>query len=138
MPAPGNGYRPQRRPLEASGRENGRTPRRNANRLHLPSYNEAPGMDQLGKALRLVIGHGMGGEPLPDGTGQVVQAGQRPRLVDGSRHLVCEHGWPFDGPRVSEGDAMTALPSPDKASSFGEFTFPVDSRLGVVRAWELW
>ena len=28
---------------------------------------------------------------------------------------------------------MTALPSPDKASSFGEFTFPVDSRLGVVR-----
>ncbi len=28
---------------------------------------------------------------------------------------------------------MTAPPSPGKASSFGEFTFPVDSRLGVVR-----
>jgi hypothetical protein len=28
---------------------------------------------------------------------------------------------------------MTALPSPGKASPFGEFTFPVDSRLGVVR-----
>ncbi len=28
---------------------------------------------------------------------------------------------------------MTALPSPGKASSFGEMTFPVDSRLGVVR-----
>jgi hypothetical protein len=32
---------------------------------------------------------------------------------------------------------MTALPSPGKASSSGEMTFPVDSRLGVVRAWEL-
>ena len=32
---------------------------------------------------------------------------------------------------------MTALPSPGKASPFEEFTFPVDSRSGVVRAWEL-
>jgi hypothetical protein len=29
-------------------------------------------MDQLGKALRLVVGHGMGGEPLPDRAGQIV------------------------------------------------------------------
>jgi hypothetical protein len=28
---------------------------------------------------------------------------------------------------------MTALPSPGKASSSGEMTFPVDSRMGVVR-----
>ncbi len=84
-------------------------------------------MDQFGKALRLVIRHGMSGEPLPDGFRQVVQAGHGSCVVDGSRHLVCEHGWPFDGPRVSEGDAMTALPSPGKASSSGEMTFPVDS-----------
>jgi hypothetical protein len=32
---------------------------------------------------------------------------------------------------------MMALPSPGKASSCGEMTFPVDSRSGVVRAWEL-
>jgi hypothetical protein len=66
VPASGDGHRPLGSPLEASGRENGGTARRNANRLHLPSYNEAAGMDQLGKALRLVIRHGMGGEALPD------------------------------------------------------------------------
>jgi hypothetical protein len=32
-------------------------------------------MDQLSKALRLVISYGMGGEPLPDGFRQVIQAG---------------------------------------------------------------
>src|SRR5918993_2201415 len=110
MPAPDYGNRPQGRPLEASGRENGRTPWRDANRLHLPSYNEAAGMDQAGQVLRLVIGHGVGSPSLPDGTGQVVQAGQGSGLVDGCRHLSCEHGWPFDGPRVSEGCAMTAPP----------------------------
>src|SRR5918993_5307957 len=127
MPAPDYGNRPQGRPLEASGRENGRTPWRDANRLHLPSYNEAAGMDQAGQVLRLVVCDGVGPPPLPDGTGQVVQAGQGSSLVDGCRHLSCEHRSALDGPRGSEGTAMTALPSPGKASSFGEFTFPVDS-----------
>jgi hypothetical protein len=48
-------------------------------------------MDQARQFLRLIVRHGSSAPALPNRSGQVVQAGHRSGVIDGSRHLVNEH-----------------------------------------------
>jgi len=52
-------------------------------------------MDQACQLLRLVIGDGIGTPALPNGTGQVVQAGHCASVINRTRHLFSEHAVPF-------------------------------------------
>jgi hypothetical protein len=64
--APLDGYGSLRSPLEALGREQGHAAERDADGHHGLS-NRAPAVvQQLGEALRLSIGHSLGGVRLPD------------------------------------------------------------------------
>jgi hypothetical protein len=70
--SPSDSHGSNRSPLEAPRREDGWTPRGNANGLHLPSHDLLAGVDQACQLLRLVIGDGIGSPALPDGSGKVV------------------------------------------------------------------
>jgi hypothetical protein len=91
MSAPGDGYGPQRRPLEPTRREDGRAPRRYSNRLQIAPHDRTAGMDQFGKVLRFIVRDRVGDHRLPDRPGEVIEPRQRMGTRHRVRYLLCEH-----------------------------------------------